>query len=84
MSSKEVKLGKLPKLAILATLFENYFKGAKYGGFLLSYTQIPLIVSFFVLTLNISKSEEGQSHYEEKIQNLFNTMRVWVIECEFP
>ena len=84
LSSKEVKVVKLPKLAIRAILFANYFKGAKYGGFLLSYTQIPLIVSFFVLTLDNSISEDGQSDYEEKIQNLFKTMRVWVIECEFP
>ena len=35
------------------------------------------------LTLGNSKSEDGQSDYKEKTQNLFKTVRVQVTECEF-
>ena len=43
----EVKVEKLPVIAsyILAILFQNYFKGQKYGGFLLSYAKSLLEVS---------------------------------------
>ena len=65
---KAGKLHIMASCAILAILFKNYFKGAKYGWFLLNCTKIPLIVLCW-------KSWQSTLWVDFKIESVLQTKR---------
>ena len=55
-------------LAITAILFQSYFKGGKYGGFLLNCSKIPHIVLCWNSQLWVDFKIESVLGYSRKIQ----------------